>query len=321
MRRLDEDKVYFNETIGNRIQNKNSIIYKVKSQVGRGTMESFKVMPGVELIYNDVEFYSPIINTFKLNVNCIEITYCLSGHVEIEFENQRYAVMSDGDISLFGYKVNAVSCDFSVKPFKGITVMIYFPNVVQSLNTILETKEFKEENFFKEVFSSDRCIINYATESLEHIFKELFIIPEKYNNHFMKIKVVELLLYLLSDMNYKKNDYIYFSKSSIDKIKEARKIIIDNVDKRITVKEISKQVKMNSTDLEKGFKSLYGATIFAYSKSYKMKKAKELLNDYKLSVLDIALSCGYGSSGKFAKAFKEEFNVTPTEYRKNKVFF
>ncbi|NMM61874.1 helix-turn-helix transcriptional regulator [Clostridium sp. P21] len=115
----------------------------------------------------------------------------------------------------------------------------------------------------------------------------------------MKVKVIELLLYLISDLDYEKNEAVYFSKSSIEKIKEARRIIIGNIDKHITIKEISQRVNMNSTDLERGFKNVYGDTIFSYSRSYRMKKAKELLSDAKLS-----------------KAFKDTFSITPVEYRK-----
>ena len=72
----------------------------------------------------------------------------------------------------------------------------------------------------------------------------------------------------------------------------------------------------NTTDLEKGFKSIYGTTIFAYSRMNKMKKAKELLEDNKLSILEISLAVGYSNGGKFSKAFKETFGMLPTEYRR-----
>ncbi|UXZ09306.1 helix-turn-helix transcriptional regulator [Clostridium perfringens] len=75
-------------------------------------------------------------------------------------------------------------------------------------------------------------------------------------------------------------------------------------------------VLMNTTDLEKGFKSIYGTTIFAYSRMNKMKKAKELLEDNKLSILEISLAVGYSNGGKFSKAFKETFGMLPTEYRR-----
>ena len=148
------------------------------------------------------------------------------------------------------------------------------------------------------------------------ILKELYVLPNEYNAYLMKIKVVELILYLISGSDYKENETVYFSRESVEKIKYARNIILDNLDKFITIKRLSQMVLMNTTDLEKGFKSIYGTTIFAYSRMNKMKKAKELLEDNKLSILEISLAVGYSNGGKFSKAFKETFGMLPTEYRR-----
>ena len=172
------------------------------------------------------------------------------------------------------------------------------------------------ETFFKEVFNADRCIISHGNASINHILKELYVLPNEYNAYLMKIKVVELILYLISGSDYKENETVYFSRESVEKIKYARNIILDNLDKFITIKRLSQMVLMNTTDLEKGFKSIYGTTIFAYSRMNKMKKAKELLEDNKLSILEISLAVGYSNGGKFSKAFKETFGMLPTEYRR-----
>lgn len=316
MRRIDGNPTYYKGIIDNQIPQNESMIYTISSYVGKGTMRSFHVMPGIEVIYNDVQLLEPFHKTMKMNVDCIEITYCLKGHVEIKFKNQKYAYMSDGDVSLFNCQTDVISCDFSAKPFVGITVMVYLPDIIQSLNIMLGTNEFTANTFFQNVFASDSCIISNAKESVEHIFKELFVLPDQYHNHLMKVKIIELLLYLLSDSDYKQNKVTYFTKTSVDKIKEARRILVERLDEWITVQTLSKMVGINSTDLEKGFKSIYGYPVFTYIKTYKMQKAKEMITDGNMSVMDVALSCGYANGGKFAKAFKKSFGMTPLQYRK-----
>lgn len=316
MRRLELDKAFSNRIIDKRIPQKDAMLYTIASHAGKGTLSSFQVMPGVEVIYNDVELHIPFHRAMNLNVDCMEITYCLKGRLEVELKNQKYAYMADGDVSLFGYQAEIVSCDFSLKPFTGVTIMVYLPEITQSLNVMLGSNEFHPRTFFQNVFSSDTCIIRHADQSLEHIFKELFVLPEAYRNYLMKLKVVELLLYLMSGADYRENKAIYFPKASVDKIKEARQIILSSIDRHITVRELSQTVGMNTTDLEKGFKHVYGYTIFALSKQCKMRKAKELLSDHNLSVLDVALRCGYGNAGKFSHAFKEAFGIAPLQYRK-----
>lgn len=319
MRRVEENQSYYRSIIDKQIPQKNSVLYKVASYAGKGTMRSYNVMPGVEVIYNDMELFKPLNKTMKIDVDSIEINYCLKGHVEIKFKNQRYAYMSDGDISLFNCQTDALYCDFTTKPYVGITVMLYLPDIIKSLNNMLGTNDFREETFFQKVFETDSCIISNANESVEHIFKELWVLPDKFKTHLMKIKITELLLYLLSDSDYKDNRVIYFSKTSVDKIKEARRIIVTRLDEWITVGTLSEMVGMNATDLEKGFKSIYDYPVFSYSRIRKMQRAKELLIDSNMSIMDISLACGYSNGGKFAKAFKNEFNMTPSKYRKSGV--
>nr|WP_246583024.1 AraC family transcriptional regulator [Clostridium simiarum] len=74
-------------------------------------------------------------------------------------------------------------------------------------------------------------------------------------------------------------------------------------------------VGINSTDLQRGFKEIYQCPIYAYLKSYRMKKAKELLVKEELTIAHIANLVGYTNNSKFSKAFKEEFGITPSKYR------
>ncbi|HCW52294.1 MAG TPA: hypothetical protein DG753_00825 [Clostridium sp.] len=310
------DNKYFKRIFEKKLYEENSIKYILDSNYGEGYINNYKVMPGLELMYADMQLNEPLSSMMELEKDCIEITYCLSGQVEIKLENEKYAFMTNGDISLFGYQVQAFCCDLTSKVFKGIRIMIFLDEFIPALNKILNTDEFKKDTFLKDVFKADRCIISHGNQSLNHIYKELYLLPDEYKIHLMKIKVVELILYLISGKDYKENETVYFSRESIEKIKYARKIIIENSDKFITLKKLSEICGMNTTDLEKGFKSLYGSTVFAYSKMCKMSKAKELLRNGDYSVLQVSLAVGYSNGGKFAKAFKDTFGMLPTKYRK-----
>ena len=53
----------------------------------------------------------------------------------------------------------------------------------------------------------------------------------------------------------------------------------------------------------------------SYLKTYRMKKATQLLMEGKFNVAEVASRVGYTNSSKFAQAFKEYTGSSPKEYR------
>ena len=50
MRRMENDLLFFHELIGNCSAEKDSKIYTISPKFGKGTMQSFEVMPGAEIV-------------------------------------------------------------------------------------------------------------------------------------------------------------------------------------------------------------------------------------------------------------------------------
>ena len=76
------------------------------------------------------------------------------------------------------------------------------------------------------------------------------------------------------------------------------------------------QFHINAAYLSELFKAQVGQNFTDYLISLRMKKAKELLSDTGLKVIDIAHICGFSSSGYFSTVFKKKFGVKPIDYRK-----
>ncbi len=98
-------------------------------------------------------------------------------------------------------------------------------------------------------------------------------------------------------------------------IKKIHNQLINNLDKRFTIEELSKFYLINTSSLKSIFKSVYGLPIAAYMKEYRMKYAAKLLRENNDSIADIAAAVGYSSQSKFTKAFKDIMQVLPVEYR------
>ncbi len=65
------------------------------------------------------------------------------------------------------------------------------------------------------------------------------------------------------------------------------------------------------------FKERLGITPYHYLVKLRLDAAASLLNETEMSVLEIALTCGYGSAAHFTAAFQKCFSLPPSAYRRN----
>ena len=65
------------------------------------------------------------------------------------------------------------------------------------------------------------------------------------------------------------------------------------------------------------FKERVGVTPHHYLVRIRLDAAASLLSDTDISVLEIALTCGYGSAAHFTAAFQKRFSQPPSLYRRN----
>ena len=98
-----------------------------------------------------------------------------------------------------------------------------------------------------------------------------------------------------------------------EKIIKAREILIQHIGEPITIKELSRKVAMNECYLKKGFKEMYGTTIFDFYQSQRMEHARYLLYEKGLSVTEVSVLLGYSSISHFSTAFKRHTGLKPCE--------
>lgn len=103
-----------------------------------------------------------------------------------------------------------------------------------------------------------------------------------------------------------------------NRVSEAKKIIIDNLDKHITINEIAQRLDISAYKLQKGFKKIEGRTVYNFILKVKMDNSKTLLEKTDYPIIEIAQKIGYENPSKFSTAFKRETGYTPTEYRQLK---
>jgi AraC family transcriptional regulator len=139
-------------------------------------------------------------------------------------------------------------------------------------------------------------------------------------NIFVNAKVHEILLYSLACLVDEKEEgftcKFLADPAGRERIYQAREILLQHIGDPITIKELSRKVAMNECYLKKGFKEIFGTTIFDFYQQQRMEHAKYLLYEKGLSVTDISALLGYSSISHFSAAFKKHTGLKPCELLK-----
>ena len=134
---------------------------------------------------------------------------------------------------------------------------------------------------------------------------------------YVRLKFQELLLVLHANAArtcFKSS--AGFPQEKVERILAVHGYLTENLADHLTAKELSRRFFINMDDLKKGFKLVYGMPIAQYMRSYRMKKAAEMLCGTTHRVQEIAARVGYDHPGKFALAFRERMHLSPAAYRK-----
>ena len=84
--------------------------------------------------------------------------------------------------------------------------------------------------------------------------------------------------------------------------------------------DIAEALNYHPYYLNKVFRDVQGTTIHKYIMTVRLKKSAELLWETDLSVSDISRMVGIGNPDHFSKCFREEFGMSPTEFRNKNNF-
>lgn len=95
----------------------------------------------------------------------------------------------------------------------------------------------------------------------------------------------------------------------------AQDFLLNDLTSAPTIAEISKAVGLNQCKLKKGFKALFGTSIYAHFQQTRMQRAKTLLSRY--NVTETAMELGYSNVSHFSTAFRKQFGILPKEARKD----
>lgn len=96
----------------------------------------------------------------------------------------------------------------------------------------------------------------------------------------------------------------------------AKKYVSENFDKKISVKDVCRELGCSKSTLLSTFKRQYGETLGDYVTNLRLEEAKRLLIEGETSINEIAHKTGFYDQAYFSKVFSKKCACSPSEFRK-----
>jgi AraC-like DNA-binding protein len=127
----------------------------------------------------------------------------------------------------------------------------------------------------------------------------------------------ELLCLAISSLQKVNGEQLYerYSDRELRSLRMARAMLQKQLAPPPTIRQVAKVAGINETSLKRGFKALFGETVFDYSVRCRMEQAMTLLRDRQMPVARVAEAVGYSHQTSFATAFRRHFGICPKQAR------
>ncbi len=273
---------------------------------------------GIRMSYSNWHYKERLEMEWKGNLDVVTLYFNMKGKTTIinknldkPFEmgkyqhNLFYAQSGEGILKNDELYVNTFMIQFNTAAFLRITqdandvLKRFGDNVLQGKTVALsDSNLYMDINMLNAINAVVGC--KYKDE-----LKKMFLLS----------KSIELLVLQAEAYNVLHSSPSRYLKTEYDKerIIYAREYLLQHLDKPPGLIGLARIAGINEYKLKKGFKELFGNTVFGYLADTRLELAKTDLLEKKKTVGEIAFELGYSSVQHFSAAFKKKFGVSPTQ--------
>ena len=245
-----------------------------------------------------------------------EIIYVRSGFLTVSISGESYIgktgeafVVSPGNLHLMGSQTGTVDYYTFLFPLKYIS---------------FRTDDMLDEKLLEPLNSGHLMICPRVKDTAKELCEQLVDIymakkDESESKITTQVGTKIILLQFILEM-WKKGFVIENDTSGRNIVeKEMVSYIQQNFTGTISLKEFGEQFHLSEKYISRYFKEHFHITISQYVTYLRLKHAKQLLQDTDIPVTEIAMQSGYQNISYFIRSFKKTYEVSPLQYRKNKL--
>lgn len=252
------------------------------------------------------------INNFKLHWhNQIEILYVVKGSIHVTIDGKTFTLNKDDMIFINQGEIHSTNHTDEDNLIIAIQIMDseqgYFYNL-------------KNLYFNPTVFFNDQRSNRLPRETLHSYIVQIMWEYNKKAPGFENV-IISLMNSFIACLirNYyltSQPEKAPVAKSDLERLTNVLRYLKDHYSEKISLMDIAEKEHISYYYLSHFFKTTAGITFQEYLKNFRLDKSLKQLTDSEKSITDIAYECGFPNIKAYSNAFREKFDMLPTEYRK-----
>lgn len=279
-------------------------------------LDLYTLAPGIRISFNEIYTSSWEKGDSSIfGERMLILNFCIHGRCDVSLAQNRYAIVKENQV-----------CVSTVLPTKDF----YYPGrLYEGIQLYLDLDilhDAEGQDFLSEMGVSLEQVVeifcgknglylHQMNDALRALAADAWAGKDDPESGALRYLTVRLLHELMS-MPIESEPDTYFTRSQIAIVKEAEALILSDLSRRITAKELADRFGVSESSFKFYVKGILGDSYLNYFRKKRMEKAAELLESTTLKVIEIANMVGYENQGKFAKVFAEVYGVPPLEFRR-----
>ncbi len=249
-----------------------------------------------------------------------EAVFCQNGHLRLELTQGRRVNLSEREILILADQ-NDIQEIFVANRSRGVLLSVDAPVVLRKAEDLVnifcglalnirKLVEIIQDNYGCAVIRNS--LWNDAT------FDALEDLPQSEKEDYCLLKIVDLI-FLISHSELSVSPPLtaeYFGRQQSDIARQIHDDMLAHLELPLTIAQLADRHHISQTMLKDCFRSQYGKPIHTFLREQRMRQAAEMLRTTSMQIIEIAARVGYDSASQFGQAFRRQYHLSPSQYRR-----
>ena len=290
--------------------------FQLNSILGNGHIRSFEIEQGLAIRLWDCQLHSEVAlqpEPAASGNRSFTLVYYITPEA-VELEGVRQTTVND----LWNTQLISSNAAFGIRfkpnmPMRAITIDFTADWLQQN---ILSDVDFRDHFFQQQVMHPEPLVICESMGSEEETKIGRLFEQQESSKFFLRASVLGLLTDFFQKIHNRISIQCGTTLYHEEQVANAARKLLDNIEGSLPdVKKMAAELSISESTLKRHFKKIHGKNIYQYFLEKKMSYARQLLEEGKITVTEIAYTLGYEKASQFIANFKRFYGVKPGVYR------